>query len=45
MLARDPQIAAYDFRTAVALGDAARVRTMLQHDPALATQPDARTGG
>lgn len=27
MLARDPQIATYDFRTAVVLGDAARVRT------------------
>jgi len=29
MLARDPQIATYDFRTAVVLGDAARVRAML----------------
>ena len=44
MLARDPQIATYDFRTAVVLGDAARVRAMLGRDPALATQPDARTG-
>jgi Ankyrin repeat len=44
MLARDPQIASYDFRTAVVLGDAARVRAMLGRDPALATRPDARTG-
>ena len=44
MLARDPQIASYDFRTAVVLGDAARVRAMLARDPALATRPDARTG-
>jgi hypothetical protein len=44
MLARDPQIATYDFRTAVILGDAARVRAMLGRDPALATRADARTG-
>jgi ankyrin repeat protein len=44
MLARDPQIAAYDFRTAVILGDAARVRAMLGRDPTLATQRDVRTG-
>ena len=44
MLARDPRIATYDFRTAVILGDAARVRAMLGRDPALATRPDARTG-
>ena len=44
MLARDPQIATYDFRTAVVLGDADRVRAMLGRDPALATRPDARTG-
>src|SRR6516162_2178204 len=44
MLARDPRIATYDFRTAVILGDAARVRVMLGRDPALATRPDARTG-
>jgi hypothetical protein len=44
MLARDPWIAGYDFRTAVILDDAARVRDMLGHDPELATRPDARTG-
>ena len=44
MLARDPQIATYDFRTAVVLGDAARVRAMLGRDPALATRSDPRTG-
>ena len=44
MLARDPQIATYDFRTAVVLGDADRVRAMLGRDPALATRTDARTG-
>lgn len=44
MLARDPQIATYDFRTVVILGDAARVRVMLDRDPALATRPDDRTG-
>ena len=44
MLARDPQIATYDFRTAVVLGDADPVRVMLGRDPALATRPDARTG-
>ena len=38
MLARDPQIATYDFRTAAILGDAARVRAMLGRDQALATQ-------
>ena len=37
MLARDPQIATYDFRTAVVLGDVARVRAMLGRDQALAT--------
>jgi ankyrin repeat protein len=44
MLARDPWIAGYDFRTAVILGDAARVRDLLGQDPELATRPDARTG-
>jgi ankyrin repeat protein len=44
MLARDPQIARYDFRTAVVLGDAARVGAMLGRDPALATRLDAQTG-
>jgi ankyrin repeat protein len=44
MLARDPWIAGYDFRTAVILGDAARVREMLARDRGLATRPDDRTG-
>jgi ankyrin repeat protein len=44
MLARDPWIAGYDVRTAVILGDAARVREMLARDPGLATRTDERTG-
>jgi ankyrin repeat protein len=44
MLERDPRIATYDFRTAVMLGDAARVRQVLARDPALATRPDAGSG-
>jgi ankyrin repeat protein len=44
MLARDPWIAGYDFRTAVILGDAARVREMLAGEPGLATRPDTGTG-
>ena len=42
MLARDPWIATYDFRTAVILGDSARVRAMLGRDPALAVQHPVR---
>jgi ankyrin repeat protein len=44
MLARDPWIADYDFRTAVVLGDAARAGQLLARDPALATAADPRTG-
>ena len=44
MLARDPWIADYDFRTAVVLGDAARVGEMLPRDPGLAVRTDERTG-
>ena len=44
MLARDPWIATYDFRTAVILGDATRVRAMLGRDPAQAIRSDSRTG-
>jgi ankyrin repeat protein len=44
MLARDPWIAGYDVRTAVVLGDAARVGEALAHDPGLATRTDERTG-
>src|SRR5438046_1781100 len=44
MLARDPWIAGYDFRTAVILGDSARVREALARDPGLATRTDEKTG-
>ena len=44
MLDRDPWIAGYDTRTAVVLGDAARVGDMLARDPGLATRTDERTG-
>ena len=44
MLDRDPWIAGYDIRTAVVLGDAARVREMLAREPGLATRTDERTG-
>jgi ankyrin repeat protein len=44
MLARDPWLAGYDFRTAVVLGDAARAGQLLARDPGLATAADARTG-
>ena len=43
MLARDQWLDGYDFRTAVVLGDAARVGEMLARDPGLATRPDARS--
>jgi hypothetical protein len=44
MLASTPQIAGYDFRTVVVLGDADRVREMLERDPGLATRVDTRSG-
>jgi ankyrin repeat protein len=44
MLADTPQLAGYDFRTAVVLGDAGRVREMLERDRGLATRVDARSG-
>jgi ankyrin repeat protein len=44
MLDADPGIAAYDFRTAVVLGEAARVREQLARDPAIATRPEDRSG-
>jgi ankyrin repeat protein len=44
MLDRNPWIAGYDVRTAVILGDAARVREMLARDPGLATRTDDKTG-
>jgi len=44
MLARDPWIAGYDFRTAVVLGDAALAGQLLARDPGLATAADPRSG-
>jgi hypothetical protein len=44
LLHNDPDIASYDFRTAVVHGDAARVREMLAADPGLATRPDPTSG-
>jgi ankyrin repeat protein len=44
LLAATPEIAGYDFATAVVLGDAERVRIELQREPELATRPDARSG-
>jgi ankyrin repeat protein len=44
MLAANPELAGYNFATAVILGDAARVRAEVARDPGLATRVDARTG-
>jgi ankyrin repeat protein len=44
MLAAAPELADYDFRTAVVLGNAALVGDALDRDPGLAARPDARTG-
>jgi hypothetical protein len=44
LLAGTPEIAGYDFRTAVVLGDAVRVQEMLRRDPGLARRPDPRSG-
>ena len=44
MLAANPELAGYNFATAVILGDAARVRAEISRDPGLATRADARTG-
>ena len=44
MLERYPWLAGYDVRTALVLGDAARVRQMLARDPGLATRTDEQTG-
>jgi ankyrin repeat protein len=44
MLASTPEIARYDFRTAVVLGEADGVREMLEREPGLATRVDARSG-
>jgi hypothetical protein len=44
MLAANPELAGYNFATAVVLGDADRVRAEIAQDPGLATRVDARTG-
>src|SRR3984885_15426804 len=44
MLAANPELAGYNFATAVILGDADRVRAELARDPGLATRVDTRTG-
>jgi len=44
LLAATPEIAGYNFATAVVLGDADRVRQEIERDPAVATRPDARSG-
>ena len=44
LLAATPEIAGYNFATAVLLGDAARVREEIERDPAAATRPDDRWG-
>jgi ankyrin repeat protein len=44
MLTGTPEIAGYNFATAVLLGDAARVRAEIERDPAAATRPDAQWG-
>src|SRR5215472_13893332 len=44
LLAATPEIAGYNFATAVVLGDADRVRQEIKRDPAVATRPDDRSG-
>jgi ankyrin repeat protein len=44
MLAATPEIAGYNFATAVLLGDATRVREEIERDPAVVTRADARWG-
>ena len=44
MLTATPEIAGYNFATAVLLGDAVRVREEIERDPAAVTRPDARWG-
>lgn len=44
MLAATPEIAGYDVRTALVLGDADRVRQLLGRDPGLVTWHDERWG-
>jgi ankyrin repeat protein len=44
MLAANPELAGYNFATALVLGDAARVQAEIADDPGLATRVDPRTG-
>jgi len=44
MLAATPEIAGYNFATAVVLGDVDRVQDEIDCDPAAVTRPDARSG-
>jgi ankyrin repeat protein len=44
MLQAAPELAGYNFATAVVLGDADRVRREIARDPALVEQPDERWG-
>jgi len=44
MLAATPELAGYNFATAVILGDAERVRAAITRNPGLATRVDPRTG-
>lgn len=44
MLNQAPELAGYNFATAVILGEAVRVREAIARDPAIATRPDPRTG-
>jgi hypothetical protein len=44
LLAQHPGISRHDFRTAVALGDAARVGVELDHEPDLAGRRHLRIG-
>jgi ankyrin repeat protein len=44
LLEMHPEIAGYDFRTAVVLGDAIRVREFLARDPELAVRPTEPAG-
>jgi ankyrin repeat protein len=44
MLAATPELAGYNFATAVILGDASRVRSEIERDQGLVTRPDARSG-
>jgi ankyrin repeat protein len=44
MLAANPELAGYNFATAVVLGDVPRVQAEITRDPGRATRVDARTG-